>query len=129
MFTTNALIADIIRSLNVRSARDSRSSDTWDHLRVFFRAGHKAKSEHFHAEAELVNIMAIFSIRSSLSRSLVHGNSRGYRYTRAFLLCPLAHHYAFFASSLIFVGYPARSRLYLAIQYRMDAALPFLKIS
>lgn len=43
--------------------------------RAFFRAGHKAKSEHFHAEAELVNIMAIFSIhRSSLSHSLVHGN-------------------------------------------------------
>lgn len=46
---------------------------TWDRLRAFFRrGGHKAKSEHFHAEAELVNIMAIFSIRSS--HSLVHGN-------------------------------------------------------
>jgi hypothetical protein len=34
---------------------------TWDRSR-FLQAGRKAKREHFHAEAELVNIMAIFSI-------------------------------------------------------------------
>jgi len=58
------------RAVHPRGADQSRHPLHGIARAHFLQAGHKAKSEHFHAEAELVNIMAIFSIRSSLSRSL-----------------------------------------------------------
>lgn len=94
----------------VPSSSRSIERVTWDR---FFRAGHKAKSEHFHAEAEFVNIMAIFSIRSS--HSLVHINeckNAGFPCSDSRVItrsCPLT----LFVAALSLV----------AIRHQIDAAL------
>lgn len=55
------------------------------------RTRRKAKTEHFHVEAALVNIMAIFSICSSLSRLFFAARSTPISFCFAIIECGSLH--------------------------------------